>query len=132
MNLCPCECHVYHLHQCTQCYLFHYGEDVVTFTDSAIVDNIIEYFHRFAERGEKLGSYYYPLIKSHALQNKELIFYPHYIKFIDYLWGHRTPDEIKKLFHRAILQFVGKYSESDLARGLDEHGMIKWRIYNAK
>ena len=126
-----CRCHKYHLHQCTECFLLHYNSNEdVTFTDSAVVDNVKIYLHRFGLPHNRVCSFYYPMIKICALLKKEIIFHSEHLKFVDYLFVNKTPQKTKELFHRAIIQYIGSSDGSDIAVGLDNANQIKWKVVN--
>lgn len=125
-----CICSQYHLEQCSNCYREHYESDTVSFTDSAIVDKIVDYLHRFSLPGKPMGSYYYPLIKENAFTNKLTEFYLKNLLFVNYLFENKSTEKMKQIFHRAIKEYIGKYDGYSIAQGLDDEHLIKWRIVN--
>jgi len=126
---CKCSCHEYHLEKCGDCMYTHYTHnEPITFTDSAIIYATSEYLHRFGLVDNRVCSFYYPLIKSNAFENKETIFYSKHLMFINYLFENKSPEETKKLFHSGVILYIARYDGHSFAQGLNEEGRIKWRI----
>lgn len=121
-----CDCHNYHLGECSKCYLGIHD----TFTESAIRDSVVDYFHRFGMPNDRMGSFYYPLIQANALQNIETIFYVKHLRFIEYLFRGLSTEKIIKLFHSSIIQYIAKYMGFCCAIDLNKEGNIKWRIHD--
>jgi len=128
---CECNCHTYHIVECGECLYIHHDvskDELITYTESHIVDTLLEYLHRFGLPKNRICTYYYPLLRSNALQNIETVFYYKNIKFLDYLFKGKTPKRTKELFHRGILHYLALYHGYHDVKGLDEEHRVRWRI----
>lgn len=128
---CNCTCHTHHLAECGECLEIHYekaGE--IRYTDSAIADRISEYFHRYAIKGERLGTFYYEMIFSGMISGNVIEFDSDKMSYINYLFKHRKQSTVYKLIHRGIILFLRRNGKGDMITGCNGMGMIKWRISN--
>jgi len=132
-NDCKCECHMYHIQECGDCIDSHYdvpeGEKL-TFTESAICDRIAEYFHRYAEKDKRLGTFYYEMIFSNMINNVVTVLEPQRLKFLNYLFKYKKQERVFDLIHRGMMLFLCKNGKDDITKDYDESKKLKWRIKN--
>ena len=139
MKNCVCKCHTFHLEQCGECLYEHYdipkeeeeeGTPLITFTDSAIIEKISEYFHRYNDDtlGGKLDSFYYERIFSDIISEKIIIFESSRMIYLNYLFENKRKAKINKLIHQGIIQFYTKNGQGDIIREYESMGKIRWKI----
>lgn len=126
---CTCECHKFHILECSECLdVHHYDEyeGISLFSDSYIVEMISEYFHRYGI--VRLGDYYYDIIFTGMVCNRIITLEASKLHYISYLFKNKRQTKILPLIHRGIISFMMKNGKCDIARECNELGKIKWII----
>jgi len=126
MTFDDCKCHNHRLEQCSGC-LDKETYRNLSFTDSAIVDRISDYFHRYSE-DHTLGSFYYSMIFSNMVCDKVTTLHSSKILYIDYLFKHKRQSKILKLIHKGIVQFLTRNGKGDITRDFESMGKLQWQL----
>lgn len=102
--------------------------EVQTYTDSAVVGKIVDFFSEY-KGGRPAGQHFYELFWFNAVHGKEILVATELLTPIDkYLTG-RSEGQIKRVFHNAIIEFLKRNRQHHLVDALLRERRLVWRFY---
>lgn len=100
-------------------------QDII-YTDSAIVDKLVEYFTNYKHEG-KVNQFFYDLLYVNVINGRKIQI-P--IKTLESIWNilPLTKYKFRQLMSRAIIQYMKSQSSDSIVDGLVNNNRIDWEV----